>query len=101
MIALVATVDGFFAVDLETEEAEPAEPFAAAEPPSLNLPRIVAAAPLVALVGLRVTNPHYVSIFDGMWGQMVLIGCASSIALGYAAMLYLTRLPGQRRVLVR
>ena len=63
--------------------------------------RIVAAAPLVALVGLRVTNPHYVSIFDGMWGQMVLIGCASSIALGYAAMLYLTRLPGQRRVLVR
>jgi hypothetical protein len=32
---------------------------------------------------------------------MVLLGCALSIALGYAAMLYLTRLPGQRRVLVR
>jgi tight adherence protein B len=63
--------------------------------------RIVAAAPLVALVGLRATNPRYLGIFDSLWGQMVLIGCALSIALGYAAMLYLTRLPGQRRVLVR
>ncbi len=44
MIALVATADGTFAVDLETEELEPAEPF---EPPPalvLNLPRVVAAA---------------------------------------------------------
>jgi tight adherence protein B len=63
--------------------------------------RIVAAAPVVALVGLRATNPHYVAIFDGVWGQMVLIACAAGVALGYAAMLYLTRLPGQRRVLVR
>jgi len=63
--------------------------------------RIVAAAPLVALVGLRATNPRYLSIFDSVLGQMVLIGCAASVALGYAAMLYLTRLPGQRRVLVR
>jgi tight adherence protein B len=63
--------------------------------------RIVAAAPLVALVGLRATNPRYVGIFDGVFGQMVLIGCAVSVALGYAAMLYLTRLPGQRRVLVK
>lgn len=63
--------------------------------------RIVAAAPLVALVGLRATNPRYLSIFDSVIGQMVLIGCAASVALGYAAMLYLTRLPGQRRVLVR
>lgn len=63
--------------------------------------RIVAAAPLVALVGLRATNPRYLSIFDSVLGQMILIGCALSIALGYAAMLYLTRLPGQRRVLVR
>ena len=63
--------------------------------------RIVAAAPVVALVGLRATNPRYLSIFDSGWGQMVLLGCALSIALGYLAMLYLTRLPGQRRVLVR
>ena len=63
--------------------------------------RIVAAAPLVALVGLRATNPRYLGIFDSVVGQMVLIGCAASVGLGYAAMLYLTRLPGQRRVLVR
>jgi tight adherence protein B len=63
--------------------------------------RIVAAAPLVALVGLRATNPRYLSIFDSVLGQMVLIACAASVALGYVAMLYLTRLPGQRRVLVR
>ncbi len=63
--------------------------------------RIVAAAPVVALVGLRATNPRYLSIFDSVAGQMVLIACAVAVALGYAAMLYLTRLPGQRRVLVR
>jgi len=63
--------------------------------------RIVAAAPLVALLGLRATNPRYLSIFDSFAGQLVLIGCAASIGLGYMAMLYLTRLPGQRRVLVR
>jgi len=63
--------------------------------------RIVAAAPLVALVGLRATNPRYLSIFDSVWGQMVLLAVALGVAVGYAAMLYLTRLPGQRRVLVR
>jgi len=63
--------------------------------------RIVAAAPLVALVGLRATNPRYLDIFSSVAGQAVLVGCAGSVALGYAAMLYLTRLPGQRRVLVR
>jgi Flp pilus assembly protein TadB len=63
--------------------------------------RIVAAAPLVALVGLRATNPGYLSVFDSVWGQMVLVVCAACVALGYAAMLWLTRLPGQRRVLTR
>ncbi|HEY2594430.1 MAG TPA: type II secretion system F family protein [Chloroflexota bacterium] len=63
--------------------------------------RIVAAAPLVALVGLRAINPRYLDIFDGVIGQAVLIACTVSVGFGYAAMLYLTRLPGQRRVLVR
>jgi len=44
VIALVATVDGTFAVDLETEEVEPHEPFTPASPPRLNLPRVVTAA---------------------------------------------------------
>lgn len=44
MIALVGTAQGTFAVDLETEEVEPDEPFAPAPRPPLNLPRVVAAA---------------------------------------------------------
>ena len=44
MIALVATVHGPFAVDLETEEVEPDGPFAPVPGPALNLPRVVAAA---------------------------------------------------------
>jgi hypothetical protein len=45
MIALVDTTAGPFAVDLETEEVEPAtEAPPAAPTPPLNLPRVVAAA---------------------------------------------------------
>ena len=44
MNVLVATADGTFAVDLDSEELEPAEPFEPVPPPALNLPRVVAAA---------------------------------------------------------
>jgi len=44
VIAVVRTVDGTFAVDLETAEVEPEEPFAPPPAPVLNLPRVVAAA---------------------------------------------------------
>jgi hypothetical protein len=44
MIALAQTASGTFAVDLETDEVEPAEPFAPADVPALNLPRVIAAA---------------------------------------------------------
>ena len=44
MNVLVATADGTFAVDLETEELEPAEPFEPAPALVLNLPRVIAAA---------------------------------------------------------
>jgi hypothetical protein len=44
MNVLVATADGTFAVDLETEELEPVEPFEPVIAPVLNLPRVVAAA---------------------------------------------------------
>jgi hypothetical protein len=44
MNLLVATADGTFAVDLETEELEPVEPFEPVIAPVLNLPRVVAAA---------------------------------------------------------
>ncbi len=63
--------------------------------------RIVAAAPLMALVGLRATNPRYLAVFDSVGGQLILVGCVVAAGLGYAMMLWLTRVPGQRRVLVR
>jgi hypothetical protein len=44
MNVLVATADGTFAVDLDSEELEPAEPVSPPPAPTLNLPRVVAAA---------------------------------------------------------
>jgi hypothetical protein len=57
MIALLATAAGTFSVDLESEEVAPAEAFEPALAPSLNLPRVVAAAAsgstVVAVVAAR------------------------------------------------
>lgn len=57
MIALVATVDGAFAIDLESEEIEPSGPFDPPTAPRLNLPRVVDAAQsgstVVALVDAK------------------------------------------------
>jgi len=61
--------------------------------------RVVAAMPLVVLVAVRRVNPGYLAIFNDWWGQLLLAGCLASIAIGYSAMLWLTRLPGDRRVL--
>lgn len=61
--------------------------------------RIVAAVPLVVLVIIRQINPGYLRVFDDWSGQLILAGCLVSVALGYAGMLWLTRLPGEGRVL--
>lgn len=57
MIALVATVDGTFAVDLEDGTVLSADSFEPAPEPELNLPRLVSAASLgatvVAVVGTK------------------------------------------------
>jgi hypothetical protein len=57
VIALAATRGGVFAVNLETEAVEPGDPFEPAPQPSLNLPRLVAAAEagstVVAVVDAR------------------------------------------------
>ena len=58
MIAVVATVAGTFAVDLETEEVGPwEEPFEAPPAADVRLPRLVAAAAsgatVVAVVGVK------------------------------------------------
>lgn len=61
--------------------------------------RVVAAMPLVVLVAVRRINPGYLALFDSWWGQAVLAGCLVSIATGYGAMLLLTRLPEEDRLL--
>jgi tight adherence protein B len=61
--------------------------------------RVVAAVPLVVLVGVRGINPRYLAVFDSLWGQLLLAGCGLCVALGYVAMLWLTRIPGEQRVL--
>lgn len=61
--------------------------------------RVVAVMPLIVLVAVRRVNPSYLAIFNDWWGQALLAGCLASIALGYTAMLWLTRLPGEQRVL--
>lgn len=57
MNALVRTAAGTFAVDLETDEVDPAEPFDPPPSPRLNLPRVIAAAAsastVVAVVDAR------------------------------------------------
>lgn len=62
--------------------------------------RIVAAIPLVVLISIRALNPRYLAVFTDWPGQLILAGCVVSIAVGYAAMLWLSRLPGESRVLV-
>jgi tight adherence protein B len=61
--------------------------------------RIVAAVPLVVLVAIRSLNPRYLAMFSDLSGQLLLGGCVVSVALGYLAMLWLSRLPGEERVL--
>jgi hypothetical protein len=67
VIALVATVDGCFSVDVETEELEPSHSFDVPEPPQLSLPRVVGAAAsgstVVAIVDRR--PPLFVSYDAG------------------------------------
>ncbi len=54
MIVLADTVAGTFAVDSETEEVDPADPFEPEPSPSLNLPRVVAAAQAGATIVVAV-----------------------------------------------
>jgi hypothetical protein len=75
-----------FAVDLDTEEVESGDPFEPARPPSLNLPRVVAAAEagstVVAVVDAK--PPMLVSHDAGMtWresGRGLPPGAAVAIA---------------------
>jgi tight adherence protein B len=61
--------------------------------------RIVAAVPLVVLILIRQLNPRYLSYFDTPAGQLLLVLSLASVALGYGAMRWMARLPGEPRVL--
>ncbi len=61
--------------------------------------RIVAALPLVLIFAVRGINPGYLDVFSSPTGQALLALSLLSVAVGYAAMLWATRLPGDERVL--
>jgi tight adherence protein B len=61
--------------------------------------QVVAGVPLALLVAIRLVNPSYLAIFNDPLGQLLLAGCAGSVAVGYLGMLWVTRLPGEKRVL--
>ena len=63
--------------------------------------RVVALVPAVALVGLRVIAPGFMSVYDEPVGQLVLVGCVIWVLIGYGAMRWLGRLPETPRVLIR
>ena len=61
--------------------------------------RIIAAMPVVLILAIRGINPGYLDVFSSPVGQALLALCLLSVAVGYAAMLWTTRLPGNERVL--
>ncbi len=63
--------------------------------------RIVAAVPLIVVMAIRWVSPEYLDLFDTWWGQLLLMGCLASVAVGYLAMRWMARLPGEERVLVQ
>ena len=63
--------------------------------------RIVAGVPLAVLIAIRWISPEYLDLFNGVWGQLLLVGCLGSVAIGYLAMRWLSRLPAEERVLIR
>lgn len=60
--------------------------------------RVVAAVPLFLLVAIRQVNPGYLAMFNDWSGQLLLVACVISVAIGYAGMRWMTRLPGEQRV---
>lgn len=63
--------------------------------------RLLALAPVALLLLVRGWSPAAAQVFDGPVGQLLLAGCGAAVAMGYAGMLWLSRLPEEERVLVR
>jgi hypothetical protein len=86
VILLVATVDGAFSVDLETDEVEPTDPFEAGLPYELNLPRLVAAAAAgsTLLAALDMRPPLAVSYDAGLTWRESGRGLSPGVAVAIA-----------------
>jgi Flp pilus assembly protein TadB len=62
--------------------------------------RVIAILPLVVLALVRTVSPHYLDVFNSAPGQLLLGGCALSVAVGYVGMRWTSRLPADQRVLI-
>ena len=62
---------------------------------------IVVAWPLIALALLRWLQPDAARFYETLGGQLLLLLCAVVMCGGYLWMLWLGKMPGQERVLVR
>jgi hypothetical protein len=86
MIVVAATAAGPFAVDVETGEVLPCDPFEPAAAPKLNLPRVVAAAEsgstVIAVVDAR--PPMLVSHDAGMTWRESGRGLPPGVAIAIA-----------------
>ncbi len=63
--------------------------------------RILLVLPVVVLLGLRTSQPIASQAFDTRTGQLVLAGAVVALAIGYALMLWLARLPSDEREVAR
>lgn len=61
--------------------------------------RVIAALPVFLVFFVRGVNPSYLDPFSSAEGQIVMALCLLSVAVGYGAMLWATRLPEEERVL--
>jgi tight adherence protein B len=61
--------------------------------------RIIASLPIVLILAIRGMNPDYLDVFSTPTGQALLALCLLSTIIGYAGMLWATRLAGNERVL--
>jgi hypothetical protein len=87
MTLRVATVDGTYRVDLETDEVEPAEPFELVPGPAVNLPRLVgtAAAGSTLLAALDMRPPLAVSYDAGLTWRESGRGLPPGVAVAISA----------------
>ena len=62
---------------------------------------VLVAAPVLILLVLRSWSPVVATFFDSAEGMVALLVCTLCVIGGYCLMLYLGRMPGEERVLVR